>query len=145
MSSSPLRMAKLLLLDDSPSDVELTRELLNDGKIYADLDVVADGVAAIDYLKRVPPYQSAPRPDLVFLDLNLPRKDGHQVLAEIKADAALCDIPVVMLATPGAEEDIARGHAPRADAYVRKPIDAEQLSRVVRALDPFWFTIVKRT
>ncbi len=132
----------ILLVEDSPTDVLLAREALEGAKILIDLHVVSDGVEAMQFLRGEAPFQSAIRPDLVLLDLNLPRKDGREVLAEIKADTQLRTIPVVILTTSKAEEDILRAYGLHANCYVTKPVDFNQFSRVVQAIESFWFTVV---
>ena len=142
--SEPTRAApvEILLVEDNPGDVRLTREALKGGKIWNQLHVVEDGVAALDFLQRRPPHQDAPRPDLILLDLNLPKKDGREVLAAIKADASLKLIPVVILTTSQAEEDVIRAYALNANCYVTKPVDFLQFTRIVQAIESFWLTVV---
>jgi CheY-like chemotaxis protein len=137
-----LRPIEILMVEDNPGDVRLTREALKGGKVWNRLNVVEDGVAALDYLHRRPPYEDAPRPDLVLLDLNLPKKDGRAVLAEIKSDPRLQVIPVVVLTTSQAEEDVLRAYHLRANCYVTKPVDLHQFNRIVQAIEEFWLTIV---
>lgn len=137
---SPIR---ILLVDDNLDDVELTREALQDSKLVINLTHVEDGLEAMAYLRRQGRYGDAIRPDLILLDLNMPRKDGRQVLAEIRADAALEDLPVVVLTTSGAEEDILRSYKSHANCYIQKPVDFNQFLKVVDAIQDFWFTIVK--
>ena len=139
---SALRPVDILLVEDSPTDVFLAREALEQAKVLNTLHVVSDGVEAMDYLHRRGPYAGAVRPDLVLLDLNLPRKDGREVLAEIKADAGLKRIPVVVLTTSKAEEDILRAYGLHANCYVAKPVDFDRFAEVVKAIESFWFTIV---
>jgi chemotaxis family two-component system response regulator Rcp1 len=134
---------EILLVEDNPGDVRLTREALTDGKMRNNLSVVADGVEAMAFLHREGQYASAPRPDLVLLDLNLPRKDGREVLAEMKADPGLKRIPVVVLTSSEAEEDILRVYDLSANCYITKPVDLEQFIRVVRSIEGFWLEIVK--
>lgn len=137
-----LRPIEILMVEDNPGDVRLTREALKGGKIWNELHVVTDGVAALDYLRRVPPYEGAPRPDLVLLDLNLPKKDGREVLAAMKGDPSLKTIPVVVLTTSQAEEDVFRAYNLNCNCYVTKPVDFEQFTRIVQAIEQFWLTIV---
>jgi CheY-like chemotaxis protein len=141
-ASTTLRAIEILMVEDNPGDVRLTREALKGGKIWNQLHVVEDGVAALDFLQRRPPHQEAPRPDLILLDLNLPKKDGREVLAAIKADASLKLIPVVILTTSQAEEDVIRAYALNANCYVTKPVDFLQFTRIVQAIESFWLTVV---
>lgn len=137
-----LRAIEILMVEDNPGDVRLTREALKHHKVSNELHVVEDGVAALDFLHRRPPYEQAPRPDLVLLDLNLPRKDGRQVLASIKSDELLKTIPVVILTTSQAEEDVVRAYKLNANCYVTKPVDFEQFKRIVQGIEQFWLTVV---
>jgi two-component system, chemotaxis family, response regulator Rcp1 len=137
------RPVEILLVEDNPGDVRLTREALREGKVRNNLAVAADGVEAIAYLRREGEHADAVRPDLILLDLNLPRKDGREVLEEIKADPSLRHIPVVVLTSSQAEEDIVRAYDLHANCYVTKPVDLDQFIRVVEAIEDFWFTIVK--
>jgi len=137
------RMVHVLLVEDDPGDTELTKAALGDAKLNLDLVVVDDGEKAIAYLRKELPYAGVPTPDVVILDLNLPRKDGRQVLAEIKQDPALSDIPIVILTTSDAEEDIARSYAAGANCYVTKPMGFPEFSKVVHCINEFWFTVVK--
>ena len=133
----------ILLVEDNPGDVRLTIEALDENKFYVDLDVTKDGVEALEFLKQQGQYANARRPDLILLDLNLPRKDGRQVLAEIKSDPDLQRIPVVILTTSQAEEDILRTYNLHANCYVTKPVDLGQFIRVVKSIEEFWFAIVR--
>lgn len=133
----------VLLVEDDPGDVEMTEEALKEAKIYIRLTVVDDGRKALAYLRGEPPYAEAPRPDLVLLDLNLPRKDGREVLREIKQDGALRSIPVVVLTTSEQEMDIVRCYDLGANCYITKPVSLEEFAKVVRTVEDFWFTIVK--
>jgi len=133
---------EILLVEDNPGDVRLTREALQDAKILNTLHVVEDGVAALDFLHRRPPYGQAPRPDLVLLDLNLPKKDGREVLATVKSDPALRTIPVVVLTTSQAEEDVLRAYNLSANCYISKPVDFDQFTKIVQTIEEFWLSIV---
>ncbi|REE96025.1 response regulator [Thermomonospora umbrina] len=137
------RAIEVLLVEDDPGDVLLTREAFEDNKVGNRLKVVSDGEEAMAYLRREGPYAQAPRPDLILLDLNLPRKDGREVLEEVKADPALRSIPVVVLTTSEADEDILRSYHLHANAYVTKPVDFERFIDVVRQIDDFFVTVVK--
>lgn len=134
---------EILLVEDNPADVELTRETLEDAKIYNRLHVVSDGVEAMQYLRREGKYRDAIRPDLILLDLNLPRKDGREVLLELKNDPALRAIPVVVLTSSDAEKDVLRSYDLGANCYVTKPVDLDQFGKVVRSIEDFWFMVVK--
>ena len=136
------RPIEILLVEDSPADVRLTEEAFRENKIDNELHVVGDGEAAMAFLRREGGYARAPRPDVILLDLNLPRKDGREVLAEIKADDAVKTIPVVVLTTSQAEEDILRSYNLNANCYVTKPIDLDQFIKVVKAVEGFWLTVV---
>lgn len=133
----------VLLVEDDPGDELMTREAFQENKVRNVLHVVRDGEEALDFLNRRGAHAGAPRPGLILLDLNLPRFDGRQVLAEIKADADLCTIPVVVLTTSEAEEDILRSYKLHANAYVTKPVDFERFIEVVRQIDDFFVTVVK--
>jgi CheY-like chemotaxis protein len=136
-------MIQILLVEDDPGDVLITREAFADNKVRNHLSVVSDGEAAMAFLRREGEFASAPRPDLILLDLNLPRKAGHEVLAEVKSDADLQRIPVVILTTSDAEEDILRSYDLHANAYVTKPVDFDRFLGVVRQIDDFFVTVVK--
>ena len=140
MASPPI---DILLVEDNPGDVELTREALHDSKVHMRLSVVHDGVEALRFLRREGVHAGAPRPDLILLDLNLPRKDGRGVLAEVKADPELRQIPVVILTSSQAEQDILKAYELHANCYVTKPVDLDQFITIVRSIEHFWFTIVK--
>ncbi|TMD04698.1 MAG: response regulator [Chloroflexi bacterium] len=133
----------ILLVEDNPGDARLMKEALAEAKIRNRLHVMADGAEALAYLRRQDPFAGAVRPDLILLDLNLPGKDGRQVLAEIKRDEDLRRIPVVILTTSHAEADIARAYDLHANAYVTKPLDIDQFIAVVKSIEDFWLTIVK--
>jgi CheY-like chemotaxis protein len=134
---------EVLLVEDDPGDVVLITEAFEHNKVNNRLHVVADGVEALQFLRREAPYEDAAVPDLVLLDLNLPRKDGRQVLAEVKADDALRRIPVVVLTTSKAEEDVLRSYDLHANAYVTKPVDFDRFIEVVRQIDEFFVSVVK--
>ena len=134
----------ILLVEDNPGDVRLTQESLKDSKLLNFISVVNDGVEAMAFLRREGKYVEAPRPDLILLDLNLPKKDGREVLAEIKTDEQLRRIPVVVLTTSSADQDILRTYDLHANCYIIKPVNLDQFTKVVKALEEFWFTIVKR-
>jgi CheY-like chemotaxis protein len=134
---------ELLLVEDDPGNVLLTQEALNESKYDVTVHDVPDGVAAMAFLHRKPPYADAARPDLILLDLNLPKKDGREVLAEIKADPDLRSIPVVILTTSGAEEDVLRSYDLHANAYVQKPLDMDQFVSVIQTFDEFFLNVVR--
>ena len=134
---------EILLVEDNPGDVRLTMELLRESKIRNHVDAVNDGIEAMAYLRKEAKFSGKPRPDLILLDLNMPRKDGREVLAEVKQDPDLRQIPVVILTTSSAEQDIVRSYNDHANAYITKPVDLDQFSKVVRSIEEFWFTIVK--
>lgn len=134
---------EILLVEDNPGDVRLTREALKEAKVGNNLHVVEDGVAALQFLRRESEFTDVPRPDLILLDLNLPKKDGREVLEEIKADDSLKRIPVVVLTTSHAEEDIVRSYNLHANCYVTKPVDLDQFIRIVKSIEDFWLTIVR--
>ena len=136
------RPVEILLVEDNPGDERLTREALKEGKVYSNLHWVKDGVEAMEFLRREGKYQNAPRPDIILLDLNLPKKDGREVLQDIKNDDALKRIPVVVLTTSKAEEDVLRTYNLHANCYVTKPVDLEKFIVVVRSIDVFWLTVV---
>ncbi len=138
-----LNAIDVLLVDDDPGDTLMIREAFEHNKVRNALECVADGVQAMQYLRREGEYADAARPDLVLLDLNLPRKDGREVLAEIKGDPALATIPVVVLTTSHAEEDVLKSYQLHANAYVTKPVDFERFIEVVRQIDEFFVTVVK--
>jgi CheY-like chemotaxis protein len=133
---------EILLVEDNPGDVRLTKEALKEGKVYSNLHTVKDGVEAMEFLRRQGKYKDAPRPDIILLDLNLPRKDGREVLEEIKSDELLKRIPVVVLTTSKAEEDVLRTYNLHANCYVTKPVDLEKFIVVVKSIDVFWLTVV---
>lgn len=133
----------ILLVEDSPGDVRLTREALKEGKILNNLHVAKDGVEAIEFLRRRGQFTGAVRPDLILLDLNLPRKNGTEVLAEIKEDDDLKSIPVVILTVSQADEDIIKSYNLHANCYIKKPVELNQFLEVVKAIEDFWLAIVK--
>ena len=137
------RPIEILLVEDNPADVRLTVEILKETKVRNTLAVAADGVEAMDLLRRTGRYTHATRPDLILLDLNLPKKDGREVLAEIKTDPDLKRIPVVILTSSKAEEDIFKSYNLYANCYVTKPVDLEQFVKVVKSIEDFWLTTVK--
>jgi chemotaxis family two-component system response regulator Rcp1 len=142
VNTKSLKPVEILLVEDSPTDVLLAREALEDSKLLNQLHVVSDGVQAMAFLRREEGYQGVPRPDLVLLDLNLPRKDGREVLAEMKADDRLKLIPVVVLTTSKSEADVMRAYGLHANCYIVKPVNFERFAEVVRVIESFWFTIV---
>lgn len=146
MSLSPLglpRAVEILLVEDNPGDVLLTREALADGRILNRLHVVHDGEQALRFLRREGEHADAPRPDVVLLDLNLPRVGGQEVLAAIKGDRDLRSIPVIVLTTSDAETDIAKSYDAHANCYIQKPVEFDRFIAVVRSLENFWLTVVK--
>lgn len=134
---------EILLVEDNPGDVRLTKEALKDSKLHNTLSVVEDGVEAMAFLRREPPYEDAPRPDIILLDLNLPRKDGREVLEEIKNDADLRRIPVVVLTTSEDDNDILATYNLHANCYITKPVDLNRFITIVKNIENFWFSIVK--
>jgi len=142
-TQTPVRPAEILLVEDNPGDARLTLEALKEGKVLNHVSVVPDGVEAMAFLRRQGPYADAPRPNLILLDLNLPKKDGREVLAEIKADPDLKRIPVVILTTSQAEEDIARTYDLHANCYITKPVDLDKFLEVVRSIEDFWLAFVQ--
>jgi two-component system, chemotaxis family, response regulator Rcp1 len=133
----------ILLVEDNPGDVRLTKEALKDAKVLNEVYIAQDGVEAIDFLNRKGKYVNMPTPDMILLDLNLPRKDGREVLAEIKQDPKLKHIPVVVLTTSKADEDIIRTYNLHANAYITKPVDLNRFIEIMHTLEEFWFSIVK--
>jgi CheY-like chemotaxis protein len=134
---------KILLVEDQPADVRLTREVLKQGKVANELYVAEDGEKAMKFLSQEGEYEGSPRPDLVILDLNLPRMDGKEVLQAIKGDPALLEIPVLMLTTSAAEQDILDAYKHHVNAYITKPIDLDEFVRVVSSIEQFWLSIVR--
>jgi two-component system, chemotaxis family, response regulator Rcp1 len=139
-TATPIR---ILLIEDSPGDVRLTEEVLRDAKIANDLFVVGDGESAMAFLRQEGTHADKPRPDLVLLDLNLPRKDGREVLADMSEDETLRAIPVIVLTTSAAEQDILRSYQLSANAYITKPIDLNEFITVVRSIESFWLSFVR--
>jgi two-component system, chemotaxis family, response regulator Rcp1 len=137
------RTIEILLVEDNPGDARLTLEAFKEGRILNNLTVVKDGVEALSYLRRLGPYGGARVPDLILLDLNLPRKSGREVLMEIKADPQLKTIPVIILTTSADERDVARAYSQHANCYITKPVDLEQFLNAVHAIEDFWLTLVR--
>ena len=137
------RPIEILLVEDNPADVRLTVESLKEGKVCNILHVAEDGEEAISFLQKKGKYADKPRPDLIILDLNLPKKSGHEVLAEIKGDDKLRRIPVVVLSASKAEEDIHRSYGLHANCYITKPVDLDQFIHVIKTVNSFWFSVVK--
>ncbi len=135
--------ARILLVEDNPGDVRLTKEAFKQGRIENDLYVVSDGAEALDFLSQRGEYDDVPRPDLILLDLNLPGKDGEDVLEDLKADPKLRSIPVIVLTSSRAEEDVARSYELHANAYLTKPVDPDEFIETVRAFEKFWFSVVR--
>ena len=133
----------ILLVEDSPSDADLVVEALEEGKILNELHIVGDGIEALQFLHHEEPYADAPHPDLILLDLNLPRKDGREVLKEIKDDKNLKRIPVIVLTTSAADEDVCYTYDHHVNCYVTKPVDIDEFIRVLRSMEEFWLTFVK--
>jgi CheY-like chemotaxis protein len=140
---SEIKSAEILLVEDNPADVGLTREALDDAKVANHLTVVSDGMEAMAYLRREGKYARAIRPDLILLDLNLPKKDGRSVLADVKSDENLKRIPVVVLTTSAAEEDIYRAYGLHANCYICKPVDFGTFVRIINSLESFWLSTVR--
>ncbi|HVL05808.1 MAG TPA: response regulator [Acidimicrobiales bacterium] len=140
--SGPLPI-QILLVEDSPGDVSLTRHALKQAKVANELNVVADGEEAMAYLRRESPYEDVARPELVLLDLNLPRKDGREVLAEMKQDLDLSTIPVVVLTTSSDETDVLKAYQLHANSYVTKPVELDKFLEAVRSIESFWLSIVR--
>jgi CheY-like chemotaxis protein len=143
MTFPPVEPARILLVEDSPSDVCLTQKVMADARIANELYVVGDGDEALDFLYRRDPYADAPTPDMILLDLNLPRKDGREVLQEIKCDDTLKHIPVIVLTTSREEADVLQSYELHANSYIAKPIDLHEFIDVVRSIEGYWLTIVR--
>jgi two-component system, chemotaxis family, response regulator Rcp1 len=139
----PARPVQILIVEDNPADARLVREVMRDSKILNEIHWVPDGVEALAFLRAQGKYADAPRPNLIFLDLNMPRKDGREVLREVKSDEKLKRIPIVVMTSSQAEEDVARAYDQHANCYVRKPIDFDQFHLVVKTLENFWFATVE--
>lgn len=142
MIEEKIVVAKILLVEDNPGDAELAKEALEASKFLNELFIVDDGVKAMDFLRKQGDYKDVPRPDIILLDLNLPRKDGREVLAEIKADEDLKIIPVVILTTSKADEDVLKTYKLHANCYITKPLDLSRFFEVVQTIKTFWMTIV---
>ena len=138
-----LQVAEILLVEDNPADVELTQYLMKQGKIFVNLHVAVDGFEALAFLRREGQYADVPRPDLVLLDLNLPGKDGREVLAEMKSDPNLKTIPVVVLTTSQSDVDVLKSYNLGANCFITKPVGMEEFAKVVNCIEDFWFTIVR--
>lgn len=136
------RVIEILLVEDNPGDVRLTMEALREGKVLNNLNVVTDGQEAVEFLRREGEYRDAPRPDLILLDLNLPKKDGREVLSEIKTDESLRRIPIVILTTSQAEIDVIQSYNLGVNCYITKPVDLDQFIYVVKSIEEFWLTVV---
>lgn len=139
---SPAPPVEILLVEDNPGDVRLTKEALREGKVYNNLHWAKDGVEALEFLRREGKHSEAPRPDIILLDLNLPKKDGREVLSSIKNDDRFKQIPVVILTTSEAEEDVLRSYELHANCYITKPVDLDKFIVVVQSIDRFWLTVV---
>lgn len=137
-----LRAIHVLLVEDSPTDLLMTREALEHAKVILNLHTVEDGVEALEFLRRSGKYAGVPRPDIILLDLNLPRKDGREVLAEIKSDPSLKSIPVIILTTSKADEDIAKAYGSHANCFITKPVGFANFNEVMRSIERFWFVVV---
>lgn len=137
------RAIEILLVEDNPGDARLTLEAFKEGRVLNHLTVINDGAEALEYLRREGPHADAKQPDLVLLDLNLPKKDGREVLAEVKSDARLRNIPVVVLTTSAAPEDVKKAYGEHANCYITKPVDLEQFLHVVQSIENFWLSLVK--
>ena len=138
-----MRAIEILLVEDNPGDVRLTKEALRDGRVRNHISVAKDGVQALSFLRRDAGYEDAPTPDLILLDLNLPRKSGREVLKEIKSDPNLKAIPIVVLTTSSADQDVLHSYDLHANCYITKPVDFDQFITVVRSIEGFWLTVVK--
>ncbi len=143
MSWSQMKPVEILLVEDSPADVRLAKEALKEAKVLNNLNVVDDGIKAMQFLRRQERYAKAPRPDMILLDLNLPRKDGREVLDEVKKDQDLKRIPVVILTTSQADEDVVRAYNLHCNCYITKPVDFQQFMHVIKSIENFWLTVVR--
>lgn len=139
----PPRQLEILLVEDNPGDVRLTKEILREGSCDYSLNVARDGLEALAYLRQEGDHGAAPRPDMILLDLNLPRKDGREVLQEIKQDEDLCRIPVVVLTTSADERDVQTSYDLHANCYITKPVDVDRFSTVVRSIETFWLEVAR--
>lgn len=137
-----LRPIEVLLVEDSPADIRLTQEALKENKLMVNLNIAHDGVEAMEYLRKENQYANKPRPDLILLDLNMPRMDGREVLKTVKEDPSFCSIPIVILTISSAEEDILLTYKHHANCYIRKPLDLNQFMEIVKKIEIFWFSIV---
>ena len=138
-----IKPVEVLLVEDNPADIRLTKEAFKEGEFANHLSVVTDGVEATDFLRRRGGYVNAPRPDLILLDLNLPRKNGPELLEDIKSDPDLCRIPVMVLTTSHAEQDLDRAYRLHANCFITKPVDLDEFLEVVRSIEHFWFGIAR--
>jgi CheY-like chemotaxis protein len=143
MKNMEMKLIDILVVEDNSGDARLIREVMNDNKLFSSFYLAKDGVEALDFLNRKGKFKSAPKPDLIILDLNLPKKDGREVLFEIKNDDKLKHIPIVIMTISQAEEDILKSYNLHANCYITKPIDLNQFIKVVKSIEDFWFTIVK--
>ncbi len=143
MTGTELKPVEILLVEDNPGDIRLAQEGLREAKILNNLHVVKDGDEAVAFLHREGPYKNAPRPNIILLDLNLPKKNGREVLQEIKQNPALRQIPVVILTSSKAEEDIAKSYDLHANCYVCKPLDLDRFLQIIKAFEAFWLTVVE--
>ncbi|MBN1522585.1 MAG: response regulator [Candidatus Aureabacteria bacterium] len=141
--SEDIRPVNILLIEDNPGDVRLIKETFSEDKFYNRLFVAKDGEEAMNFLRRKEPFPDVPRPDIILLDLNLPKMNGHEVLSEIKSDPDLKTIPVVILTTSDAEQDIQKTYEKHVNCYITKPVDLNQFIRVVKGIEDFWLTMVK--
>lgn len=143
MGNTIMDSIDILVVEDNPGDARLIKEVLNDNKFYSSLYIVNDGVEAMEFLHNQGKFSSVPKPDIIILDLNLPKRDGREVLAEIKSDNELKHIPIVIMTISQAEEDILKTYKLHANCYITKPIDLNEFIKVVKSIEDFWFSIVK--
>jgi len=143
MKQSAGKVIDILVVEDNPGDARLIKEVLNENKIFSSIYLVKDGVEAMEFLYNKGKYKTVPKPDLIILDLNLPRKDGREVLSEIKNDISLQHIPIVIMTISQAEEDILKSYNLHANCYISKPIDLNQFVKIIRSIEDFWFSVVK--
>ena len=143
MKNLKIKLIDILVVEDNTGDARLIKEILNDNKLFSTLHIVRDGVETLEFLRNKGKYKSVPKPDLIILDLNLPKMDGREVLAEIKNDDELKHIPIVIMTISQAEEDILKSYNLHANCYITKPIDLNQFVKVVKSIENFWFSIVK--